>query len=345
MRPAFRSGARGSDRALLPWGLALVAALAMVALLAPLIAPYNPNQQIDPVAGRYLPPGASRLAVHLRDGRWLLAERVKRTPGALLLERQGRETEIAPGEVANLSATGVRDHRYFLLGSDQFGRDVFSRLLFGARVSLTIALLAVALSAALGIAIGGIAAIAGSWVDGVLMRIVDALLAFPRLFLLLFLAALVPTGQWIVILVLGATGWMSVARLFRGELLSLKKTDFILASRGLGISPLRVFFRHLLPNAVTPVVVDASLRVGEIILVEAALSFLGLGVQPPTASWGNMVADGSAVLTSAWWLAAFPGLAIALTVISFNLLGDGARARLDPRSAGSAERAEGIALG
>lgn len=345
MSPESRSKALGGDRALLPWGVWLVLALSIVALLAPLIAPYNPNQQIDPVAGRYLPPGSSRIAIHLRDGRWLLARHVVRRTEGLLVERQGRKTEIPVSQVANLSPEGVRDHRYFLLGSDQFGRDVFSRLLFGARVSLTIALLAVALSAALGIAVGGLAALSSSWVDSILMRIVDALLAFPRLFLLLFLAALVPTGQWIVIVVLGATGWMSVARLFRGELLSLKKRDFIVASRGLGLSPVRIFFRHLLPNALTPVVVDASLRVGEIILVEAALSFLGLGVQPPTASWGNMVADGSTVLTSAWWLAAFPGLAIALTVIAFNILGDGARARLDPRSARTLKRAESISLG
>lgn len=345
MDMASNGGVRGADHALLTWGLALVMGLATIALLAPLIAPYNPDQQVDPVAGRYLPPGSSRLAVHLHDGRWLLARRVERKAETLRIVRQGRTLTIPLAQVANLSANGVGDHRYFLLGTDQFGRDVFSRLLYGARVSLSIALLAVALSAGLGIAIGGLAALAGPWVDSALMRMVDALLAFPRLFLLLFLAALVPTGQWIVILVLGATGWMSVARLFRGELLSLKKRDFIVATRGLGLSPLRIFFRHLLPNAITPVVVDASLRVGEIILVEAALSFLGLGVQPPTASWGNMVADGSNVLTSAWWLAAFPGFAIALTVISFNLLGDGARARLDPRAGRSVQRTTGIALG
>jgi len=325
--------------------MGLVAALALLALLAPVLSPYNPDQQIDPVAGRYLPPGARRVAVHLRDGRWMLARKAERSGGNLLVERLGHETRLPLDEIVNLSPTGVRDHRYFLLGSDQFGRDVFSRLLYGARVSLTIALLAVALSAALGVTIGGLAALGGSWIDGFLMRAVDALLAFPRLFLLLFLAALVPSATWIVVLVLGATGWMSVARLFRGEILGLKGRDFVLASRGLGLSPLRIFFRHLLPNAITPVVVDASLRVGEIILVEAALSFLGLGVQPPAASWGNMVADGSTVLTSAWWLAAFPGLAISLTVISFNLLGDGVRSRLDPRSSRSATTSSAEVLG
>jgi peptide/nickel transport system permease protein len=325
------SPARFLTSPLARWGVGVAGTLALLALCAPWVAPYDPFIQIDPAAGRHLPPGSRRLAVQLDGDRWLLADAARVTPQGLAVDRLGR-TELHPlSQVANLETGEIRDVRLFLLGTDRYGRDLWSRLLYGARVSLTIGLLAAALSLTLGIAVGGLAAVLGGAADALLMRGVDGLLVFPRLFLVILLAALFDVTQWTVILLLGGTGWMAASRLVRSEILSLQRREFVLAARAVGQRPTRIFFRHLLPNAVAPLVVETTLRIGNIILVEAALSFLGLGIQPPNPSWGNMVADGSDVLTSAWWVALFPGLAIALAVIAFNLIGDGLRDQLDPR--------------
>lgn len=315
------------------WGLALVLVLMVVSVGAPVLAPYPPYEQVDPAAARYLPPGTRKEAALLRDGRWLLADEIEVTPEALIIDRLGATEKVHLEDVVNLTADGVADHRFYLLGSDRYGRDLWSRIAWGARVSLSIGLLAATLALTLGVAVGGLAALAGGWVDSVLMRLVDGLLMFPHLFLILAVAAFLDPGVWTVVLILGGTSWMPASRLVRSEILSLRHRDFVVAARSVGQRPLRIFLRHLLPSAIPPVVVDTTLRVGDLILVEAALSFLGLGVQPPTPSWGNLVADGSDALTSAWWVAAFPGLAIFVTVMAFNLLGDGLRDRLDPRSA------------
>lgn len=317
------------------WALGLVALLLILAVAAPLLAPYSPQEQFDPVAGRHLPPLSLKEAVLLEDGSWLLADQVRRTPDGIELQRHGHWQSLPASQVANLTPAGVADRRFFLLGSDRYGRDLWSRIAYGARISLTIGLLATLISLVVGILVGGLAALAGGWLDSLLMRLVDALLMFPRLFLILALAALFESQLWVVILVLGFTGWMSVARLVRAELLSLRQRDFVLAARAIGQHPWRIFLRHMLPNALSPVLVDTSLMVGSVILVEAALSFLGLGVQPPAPSWGNLIADGADALVSAWWVTMFPGLAISITVIAFNLLGDGLRDALDPRSSDS----------
>ena len=240
---------------------------------------------------------------------------------------------LAADEVANLTADGVADHRRFLLGTDGYGRDILSRMIYGARISLLVGSLSVALALTLGLAIGAAAATGPRWLDSVLMRGVDAFLAFPRLFLVLTLTVLLPPSTALVVVVLGMTSWMGLCRLVRAEILGLRERQFILAARSLGLHPLRILWRHLLPNALTPVLVQASLLIGDVILVESSLSFLGLGIQPPTASWGNMVADGRDVLVTAWWVSTFPGLAIVLAVLAFNLLGDRVRDLLDPRTA------------
>ena len=219
-------------------------------------------------------------------------------------------------------------------GTDPLSRDVLSRVVSGARVSLAVAALAVLVSITIGAAVGLTAGYAGGGVDAVLMRIVDAGLAIPRLFILLLLLAVwerIPLPA--LILILGTTGWFGTSRLVRGEVIRLRHEPFVSGAEALGARPRRVMFRHLLPNAAGPLLVAATLGVGEVILLEAGLSFLGLGIQPPTPSWGAMILDAKPVLVVAPWTSIFPGLAIAITVLAVNLLGDALSDALDARVA------------
>ncbi len=217
----------------------------------------------------------------------------------------------------------------FLLGTDAVGRDILSRLLHGARISLPLGVLAALIATGLGAAVGAVAGYAGGWFDRACLGLIDLLMALPRLVLLLAAVALfggIDVGRFALIaLILGLTGWMTVARVVRGQVLSLRERPFVLAARASGLTPGGIVARHVLPGVAGPVVVHGTLMVGSTILLEAALSFLGLGVPLPTATWGNMVGDGMDQL-SLWWLSLFPGLAITLTVLGFHLLGDGLRA-------------------
>lgn len=262
-------------------GLAIMVLLYWVTLLAPYLAPYDPNFQGNIVLDRYLRPSAQHL-----------------------------------------------------LGTDKFGRDVLSRILYGARISLTIGFLSVAISVTLGTLLGAVAGYFRGWVDTAIARFIDMMLSIPRLILVLVVIALFRPEIWIVIVVLGFTGWEGTARIVRGQFLQLREQEFVQASRALGYGDARIILRHILPNTLAPIIVIATLGIGTTILLEAALSFLGLGVQPPTASWGSMVNDGRDAMITAWWISTFPGLAIVLTVVSFNLLGDGLRDALDPRLRG-----------
>jgi peptide/nickel transport system permease protein len=314
------------------WGGGLVALLLVTTTAAPFLAAYDPAEQLDPPAAAYRPPGTELAAVRLAGGVWRLADRVRRTPDGLEIERLGKTETFSAPEVMNLTPEGVADRRLFLLGSDRFGRDVLSRILYGARVSMAVGLLSMFLALTLGIAIGSLAALGGRIADTVLMRGVDALLSFPSLFLLLALTTFLGHDPRLTVVILGSTAWPTVSRLIRAELLGLKERDFVLAARTIGQHPLAIFWRHLLPNAFTPVLIQATLLVGSLILAESSLSFLGLGIQPPIPSWGNLIAEGRDVLTSAWWISVFPGAVLAITVIAFNLFADGLRDRLDPRN-------------
>jgi peptide/nickel transport system permease protein len=219
-------------------------------------------------------------------------------------------------------------------GTDQLNRDILARVVSGARISLAVALLAVALSMTLGAAVGLVAGYRGGALDAVLMRLVDGALAIPRLFILLLLLAVwerVPVLA--LILLIGVTGWFSTSRIVRGEVLRLREETYVRAVEALGAPQRRIIFRHLLPNVLGPLLVTATLAVGDVILLEAGLSFLGLGIQPPTPSWGGMILDSKEVLVSAPWAGIFPGLAIVITVLSANLFGDALRDVVDPRSA------------
>jgi len=297
-------------------GIVLLGALAVVALCGPLLT-RDPAAVLDPAAAALLPPGASRVLVTLADGSTILADAARQDRGEWRVTRLGAERTIPAGRVAQ-----VARHRFWL-GSDSVGRDVLARLCAGGRVSLGVGALALIVALLIGVAAGLVSGWRGGVVDAVLMRVVDAALAVPTLFLLLFLAAILRPSLAALILVLGLSSWMGVARLTRGQVLSLKERDFILAARAIGAGPGRIAAFHVLPNALTPIVQDAALRLGDLILVEASLSFLGLGVQPPTASWGSMVAEGQEMLASAWWLTALPSVLVALAVIGAGLVADG----------------------
>ena len=257
------------------FGMTLVTLLALCALLAPILSPYDPS-------------------------------------------------------AIDLSHRLVAPSRHHPMGTDQLGRDVFSRMLYGARISLLVGFIAVGISLLIGVLLGSVAGYFGGWLDAFLMRLVDIMLCFPSFFLILAVIALLEPSIFTIMAVIGVTSWMGVARLIRAEILSLKEQEFILAARAIGAGPLRMIVRHLIPNAITPVLVSATLGVAAAILVESSLSFLGIGVQPPTPSWGNILTEGKSVLGIAWWLTLFPGLAILLTVLAYNLLGEGLRDLLDP---------------
>ena len=219
---------------------------------------------------------------------------------------------------------------FHLLGTDRFGRDVWARLAYGARVSLGVGVLAVLVSVLLGVTVGAAAGFWAGWPATLLLGLTDFALALPRVVLLLLLASLWRPSAGLVILVLGLTGWMTIARLVYGEVRALAARPFVESAVGLGASDLRVLLRHLLPNALTPVIVAAALGLGNAIMLEAGLSFLGLGVQPPTPSWGNLIASGRDTLVNAPWVATGPGIALAVVVLGATLLGDAVRDRLDP---------------
>ncbi|MGH7607942.1 MAG: ABC transporter permease [Burkholderiales bacterium] len=259
-------------------GLALVAGLALLALLAPWIAPGDPFR--------------GDLAVSLRG----------------------------PSDA-------------FLLGSDAQGRDVLSRVLYGARLSLAVGLISQSIALALGVTLGLVAGYYGRWIDGAIMRVADVTLAFPSLLLLIAIAAAVKPSLPAVFVVIGVVGWAGMARLVRGQVLVARELEYVQAARALGASDARILGRHLLPNVVAPVIVAATLGIGGAIMAEAALSFIGLGAQPPTPSWGAMVAEGRDLLRVAPWVSLVPGLAIGLAVLGLNLLGDGLRDALDVRGA------------
>ena len=238
-------------------------------------------------------------------------------------------------DIKSILAEPSRSHP---LGTDQLGRDVFSRMLYGARVSLAVGFVSVGIATVIGLVLGSIAGYNGGLVDGFVMRLVDLMLVFPRFFLLLAVLAFLKPSIWTIMAVIGLTGWMGVTRLVRAEFLSLKEREFVVWSHAIGATGFRVVWRHILPNAMAPVLVAMTLGIPAAILTESGLSFLGLGVQPPYATWGNILNEGKDTIEIGWWLSFYPDVAILLTVLSYNLLGEGIRDALDPRLRQSGRR-------
>ncbi|KAA0920511.1 ABC transporter permease [Aquicoccus porphyridii] len=260
----------------------ILATMVVVAIFAPLIAPYDPNTQN--LLGRLKPPG-----------------------------------------------TLARDV-YYVLGSDELGRDLLSRVIYGARVSLSVAFLSVILSGCVGITLGMLAGYRGGWVEVVVMRFVDIFLSIPAILLAIIMVAVLGPGFVNVVLVLALTRWPRYARVAYGQTLAISNQPYVRLAKAMGAGPVRVLFLHILPNIIAPLAVVATLEFGLMVLFEAGLSFLGLGVQPPTASWGAMLSVGRNYVSSAWWIATFPGLCLFLLVLSVNLIGDRLSAYLNPKS-------------
>ena len=348
---------------------AVIFILYSTAFLAPFIAPFSPYDQQDFLVTAYQPPFSRLDALVLKQPKNLdiplqkgsgttinLANsligdfqklKTRNEPNAIrfvneyhidgdkVIYRQGMRTKSMPvEELAGTRENKIAITRTFILGTDQYGRDILSRVIYGSKISLSIGFLVVLISVTLGTVIGVTSGYFGGWIDAVMMRIVDVLIAFPALFLILIIIATFGNSIYLIVITLSFTGWMGVARIVRSQVLSLKEQEFILAAKSLGLSNLRIIFRHLAPNTLTPVIIAATLRIGSIILTEAGLSFLGLGVQPPTPSWGNIINEGRDSLLNYWWISTFPGIAILTTVVCFNLIGDGVRDALDPRMRG-----------
>jgi peptide/nickel transport system permease protein len=231
-------------------------------------------------------------------------------------------------DLKNILAPPSAQHWF---GTDQLGRDVLSRMIWGAGISLKVGFVATGIAVFIGTILGAVSGYYGKWVDAVIMRFVDMMLCFPTFFLILAVIAFLEPSIWNIMIIIGATGWMGITRLVRAEFISLKERDFVLAARSIGASDRRIIFLHILPNAMTPILVAATLGIAGAILTESALSFLGIGVQPPTPSWGNILTAGKDNIDIAWWLSLYPGLAILITVLGYNLLGEGIRDALDPR--------------
>ena len=235
-----------------------------------------------------------------------------------------RDQYLPPAFVAGGKST-------YLLGTDKLGRDILSRIIYGSRISLSISMLVIFITAFIGTVLGIIAGYAGGGVDGFIMRVTDVALSFPGLLLALLLSVAIGPGYWTVVFALSILGWASYARLIRGEAMRIRQSDFVAQARVSGASSVRIMLRHIFPNIINSLIVLMTLSVGMVILAEAVLSFIGVGVPPPTASWGSMVNDGRTYIDTAWWISAFPGICIALVVLSGNFLGDWIRDKLDPR--------------
>lgn len=300
-------------------GLAVVGCELGLAVFAPLVLP-DPTAIVDPRGAGLLPPLSRVWIVTARDGTVLAAGSIERSPEGLVLLRGGARQLLPETQVVAVAP------RWYILGSDTLGRDVAARLVKASQISLSVGFVSLALAVTLGTLVGMAAALGPRWLDRGLMAFVDTALALPLLFVLLAASAFLRPSLPTVVLMLGLFSWMGVARLVRGQTLVAREQSWFLAAKGLGMRPLRLASVHLLPHVLTPLTTDATLRLGDLILLEASLSFLGFGVPPPIPSWGSMAAEGFEVWRLGLWLPVLPGLSVALSVLAFAMIADGLQA-------------------
>jgi oligopeptide transport system permease protein len=337
--PLYQSWRRLVRNRLAFGGLILFGVFVLLALFAPLLAPMNPNAQIYEYE---IKPPFFRGNLILKKSENAESEAFKAIPirsfeqqgdTLFIIDFEGRAEKIPTSELFGKRESDWHKTPIYVMGTDKYGRDVFSRIIYGARVSLAVGAIATSISLVIGLTLGAVAGYFRGKVDAVVMWIMNVVWSFPELLLVIAISVALGRGFWQVFLAVGLASWVDTARIVRGQFFSLREREFVEATKALGFSAARTIFKHILPNTLGPVTVVATAGFATAIIAEASLSFLGFGVQPPTASWGSMLRDGYAYIVSGngWWLTVFPGLAIMLAVLAINLLGDGLRDALDTR--------------